>query len=552
MSDATTPSANDRTAKLGIGEKLGYGFGDLGFNLYWTTIASFLAAFYTDVFGISAAAAGTMLIITKIVDACTDPVMGAIADRTRTRFGKFRPFLIWAALPMAGAAVLTFSTPDLDETGKLIYAYATYTFMMMMYTVLSTPYSSLSGVMTARSQERTSLISIRFIFAFSGGFLVNYFTMDLVNYFGHGDDAKGWQMTMGLYGLLAACIFLVTFLTTKERISPPISQKTNPVDDIKDLIGNKPWLILFALSMIIMLTITMRGGSAYYYFTYFLERPDLLGVYLGLQMIAYAVGAACAPLMTKFLDKTKLLMLLMAIVGTLSILFTFVPKPEHNGVRTVEGGEAVTLNAAELVAVPNADNIQYQWQRHEKSWWVFTERVAIENKTNASGIFASPDDLVVSVKMTYEDVSGNTIVKDSGDLPIEIAIMFLMCILISLALGPKSPLTWSMYADSADYNEWKTGRRATAMTFSAATFAQKLGGALGSAGMLWVLAAFGYAAKVAQSDASQFGIVILQTAVPGFFAIIAVFATRYYTLTGEQLETIQSDLKERQAKNESM
>lgn len=297
---------NDRTAKLGLGEKLGYGFGDVGFNLYWTTIASFLAAFYTDVFGISAVAAGTMMFTTKIIDACTDPIVGALADRTNTRFGKFRPYLLWAGLPMAGAAILTFSTPDLDETGKIIWAYCTYTFMMMMYTVLSTPYSALSGVMTARSQERTSLISIRFIFAFSAGFLVNYFTLDLVQYFGNGDDAKGWQLTMALYGLTAAVIFIITFLSAKERISPPASQKTKPVDDIKDLIANRPWLILFVLSMIIMMTITMRAGSAYYYFNYFLERPDILGLYLGLQMIAYAVGAACAPLMTKFLDKTKL------------------------------------------------------------------------------------------------------------------------------------------------------------------------------------------------------------------------------------------------------
>ena len=164
---------SDRLAVLSWREKLGFGVGDLGFNLYWTTIASFLAAFYTDVFGISAAAAGTMLFVTKIVDACTDPLMGAVADRTRTRWGKFRPYLLFAGLPMAGAAVLTFTTPDLDETGKLVWAYATYTAMMVLYTVLSTPYSALSGVMTARSQERTTLISVRFLFAFTGGALVN-------------------------------------------------------------------------------------------------------------------------------------------------------------------------------------------------------------------------------------------------------------------------------------------------------------------------------------------------------------------------------------------
>ena len=452
MQPADSPAGDGgRLAVLRWREKLGFGLGDLGFNLYWTTIASFLAAFYTDVFGISAAAAGTMLFVTKIVDACTDPLMGAVADRTRSRWGKFRPYLLFAGLPMAAAAVLTFTTPDLGEGGKLVWAYATYTLMMMLYTVLSTPYSALSGVMTARSQERTTLISVRFLFAFTGGALVNKYTLPLVEFLGAGNDEKGWQLTMLLYGALAAVIFFVTFISTKERITPPPEQKTNPLEDIRDLLHNRPWLILFALAMIIMMTITMRADSAYYYFYYYVERPELLPDYLLWQMIAYAAGAVMAPVMTRFLDKAKLLMLLMAIVGALSILFYFVPK--------------------------------------DMIWAMFT-----------------------------------------------------LNILISLALGPKSPLTWSMYADTADYNEWKHGRRATAMTFSAATFAQKLGGSLGSAGMLWVLAAIGYAANQAQSGASQTGIALLQTAIPGAFALVAVFVTGFYNLTGKQLETIQRDL----------
>lgn len=547
---ANNNNAEHRTAKLPLREKLGYGLGDFGFNLYWTTIASFLAAFYTDVFGISAAAAGTMMLTTKIIDACTDPVMGAVADRTRTRFGKFRPYLLFAGLPMAGAAVLTFSTPDLTGSAKLVYAYVTYTFMMMMYTVLSTPYSSLSGVMTANSQERTSLISIRFIFAFSCGFVVNFFTMDLVNSLGGGDDARGWQLTMALYGIAAAIIFAVTFATTKERIAPPPQQKTNPFEDIRDLLGNRPWIILFALSMIIMMTITMRAGSAYYYFTYFLERPDLLGAFLGVQMIAYAVGAAGAPLMTRMLDKTRLLMVLMAVVGTLSMLFTLVPKPDFNGVRSLSAGQAYTLEARDLLVLPEQTSFEYQWQEHQKSWWIFTRQVPIKGETAATVSLTPADDMVVSVAVSFRQAD-QLVQHDSGDLPGEIVVMFILCALISLALGPKSPLTWSMYADSADYNEWKTGRRATAMTFSAATFAQKLGGAMGSAGMLWVLAAFGYAAKTAQSDASQFGIVLLQTAVPGVFALIAVVVTRFYTLTGEQLDTIQQDLKAREQASSS-
>jgi len=547
---SSSTRADERTAKLGLGEKLGYGVGDFGFNLYWTTIASFLAAFYTDVFGISAAAAATMLLVTKFIDACTDPIMGAVADRTQTRFGKFRPYLVWAGIPMAGAAILTFSTPDLGEGAKLVYAYVTYTLMMMMYTVLSTPYSSLSGVMTARSQDRTSLISIRFIFAFSGGFVVNFFTMDLVNAFGQGDDAKGWQMTMLLYGVAAAIIFTITFFTTRERIAPPQTQKTNPVADIKDLIKNRPWLILIALSMIIMMTITLRAGSAYYYFTYYLERPDLLGAFLGVQMAAYAVGAAGAPLMTRFLDKTKLLMLLMAIVGSLSIMFAFLPKPEYNGAQTVSAGETAVLSADKFLDVPAGKAVSYQWAYQEKSWWIFTKDVPVEDAVGAEFSLSPDIDKVVTLAVSYLDDNGEMVSENSGDLPVEILLAFVFCILISLALGPKSPLTWSMYADTADFNEYRTHRRATAMTFSAATFAQKLGGTLASAGMLSVLAFFGYVAKEAQSDASQLGIVSLQTAIPGFFALLAVFITRFYTLTGAELENIQNELKQRQASSE--
>jgi GPH family glycoside/pentoside/hexuronide:cation symporter len=454
------PGPNSRTSKLGWSEKLGFGVGDLGFNLYWTTIASFLAAFYTDVFGLTPEAAGTLLFVTKIVDALTDPLMGGIADRTRSRWGKFRPYLLFAGVPMAAATVLTFTTPDLDDSGKLLWAYATYTAMMLAYTVLSTPYSALSGVMTADSQERTTLISVRFLFAFTGGALVNKMTLPLVAWFGNGDAELGWQCTMLLYGICATLLFIVTFSTTNERIAPPPGQISSPLADLRDLARNRPWIVLFLLALIIMMTITMRAGSAYYYFTYYVQRPDLLPDYLLVQMLAYAAGAVLAPVMVRYIDKARLLMLLMALVGVLSIAFYFVPR--------------------------------------DMIW-----------------------------------------------------LMFVFNILISLCLGPKSPLTWSMYADTADYNEWSTGRRATAMTYSAATFAQKLGGSLGSAGMLWMLAYLGYKANEAQLGASMQGINLLQTALPGAFALIAVLVTSFYSLGGTQLEKIQRDLSARASDRET-
>lgn len=441
-------------ATISLKEKIGYGLGDMGFNFYWANISAFLLIYYTDVFGISAAAAGTMMLVTKIIDAFTDPLMGAIADRTRSRFGKFRPYLLWLALPLAGAGVLTYSTPDLGESGKLIWAYGTYTLLMLVYTAINIPYSALSGVITSDSQQRTTLVSFRFIGGFSGGIVVTYLTPKLVPLLGQGDDVLGWQLTMLIFGIAAALMFLTTFLTTRERIAP-LQQQSNAVwQDLADLKNNKPWLVLFALALIIMITITMRASSGTYYFKYFVQRPDLVGEFLSSYMFALALGAASTPLMTRFIDKKRLMMLLMTVAGALSISLYFVP----------------------------ADAV----------WLIFALNIAI-----------------------------------------------------GFVLGPKSPLAFSMYADTADYNEWRTGRRATAMTFSAATFSQKLGGALASAMIGWLLAAIGYVANEQQTTGSQTGIVLLISVIPGVIALIAAAVMRFYTLDNQQLEKIQSDLRQR-------
>ena len=442
--------------RLSFREKAGYGIGDLGFNLYWANISAFLLIFYTDVMGLAAAAVGTMILVTKIIDAATDPLMGVIADRTRTRFGRFRPYLLWGALPMAFAGVLTWTVPDLGEGGRLLWAYVTFSLMMLAYTVLSTPYSALSGVITADSQQRTTLISFRFIAAFAGTTLVNAFTLDLVQWFGGGDEALGWQLTLALYGAVAAVLFATVFATTRERIAPPPQQDSDVRQDLRDLLNNRPWLVLFALALVIMITIVMRSGATVYYLKYYVVRPDLTGAFLGAYSVALAVGAAMTPLMTRLFDKKRLMVGLMTIVGVLSCAMFFVPR--------------------------------------DMIW-----------------------------------------------------LMFVVNTLIGLALGPKSPLAFSMYADCADYTELKTGRRATALTFSAATFSQKLGGALASAVIAWVLAGMGYVANQAQSDASQMGIVLLLTVIPGVVAFVAAMVMRAYPLDDAALAGMQDTLAQRRA-----
>jgi glycoside/pentoside/hexuronide:cation symporter, GPH family len=442
------------TSGLAWREKISYGVADMGFNFYWANIATFLMIFYTDVFGISAAAAGSMLFTIKLVNAFTDPMVGALADRTRTRFGKFRPYLIWMALPLAAAGVLTYTTPDVDQGGKLLWAYGTYLFMMVCYTGINIPYNALSGVMSSDPQERTTINGLRFIFAFGGSMLVTAATPFLVKWLGHGHERLGWQLTMAFWGVAASGLFTVTFFNTRERIAPPPTQQSNVRQDVRDLAHNGPWMVLFFLALIIMMTITLRTATSAYYFKYYVGRKDLLAAFVPAYMAAAAVGASLTPLLTRYIDKPRLLMLLMSATGVLSIAFFFIPKDQ-------------------------------------------------------------------------------------------IAWMFALQIVIGLVLGPKSPLAFAMYADTADYNEWRTGRRATAMTFAAATFSQKLGTALAAVVMGWVFTALGYVANATQTPASQTGIVLLISFIPAVFAFLAVAVMFFYKLDNQTLARIQVELAAR-------
>ncbi|MQA18035.1 MFS transporter [Rugamonas rivuli] len=435
-------------------EKIGYGVADMGFNFYWTNIATFLLIFYTDVFGISAAAAASMVFTIKIVNAFTDPLIGAAADRTVTRHGKFRPYLIWLPVPLACAALLTYTTPDLPDGGKLAWAYGTYLLMMICYTCINIPYNALSGVLSADPQERATVNSLRFIFAFAGGTLVTAATPALVRWLGGGNEQLGWQLTMLAWGVLASALFVLTFLNTRERIAPPAAQKTKVWQDLRDLSQNRPWTVLFFLALIIMITITLRTTSAAYYFKYVVGRPELMQGFVPAYMISAAAGAALTPFLTRFIDKKRLMMLLMSATSLLSLAFFFV------------GREQVEL-------------------------------------------------------------------------------MFALQIATGLVLGPKSPLAFSMYADTADYNEWRTGRRATAMTFAAATFSQKLGTAVAVAVIGWLFTRLGYVANVAQSSGSQAGIVWLMSLIPAAFALLAVAAMFFYNLDNARLVQIQADLAAR-------
>jgi glycoside/pentoside/hexuronide:cation symporter, GPH family len=435
-------------------EIVGYGLGDMGFNFYWTNISTFLLIFYTDTFGITAAAAATMLFVVKSFNAFTDPMIGALADRTQTRWGKFRPYLLFMPLPLAVIGVLTYSTPDLGPTAKLAWAYVTYLLLMTLYTSVNLPYSALSGVLSGDARERNAINASRFVAGFAGGTIVTAASPRLVGWLGGNDHALGWTLTMVFWGLAAAVIFAITFATTTERVQPAQAQPSSVRQDLADLRSNRPWTLLFFLALIIMGSITLRMTSAAYYFKYVVNRPDLLVTFMPAYLLAAAAGTALTPLLTRFIDKRKLMIGLMLVSTVLSAAFLFVSSEQ-------------------------------------------------------------------------------------------IALMFALQIALGLALGPKSPLSFSMLADSADYNEWRNGRRATGMTFAASSFAQKLGTAVAVGVIGALFTSLGYVPNAAQSADSQAGIVWLMSVIPAAFTLLAAVIMVFYTLDNPTMACIQADLAAR-------
>ena len=301
--------------RISIKEKIAYSFGDAASNFYWKTFEFFLMIFYTDVFGISAAAVGTMLLVTRVADAVADPTMGAIADRTKTRWGHFRPYVLWFAVPLAVAGVLTFTTPNLSGGAKLVYAYITYALLMFLYTAVNIPYTALMGVMTPNSQERTSISSIRFIGAFTAGVFVQYFTLRFVKFFGHGNETRGWQLTMVLYGVLALILLFLCFANTRERVAPPPQQHSDIRRDLGDLFGSRPWLVLVAVLLMVLASFAIKGSASTYYFKYFLKREDLVGAFLVSNGLAFLVAVSLTSYLAKWFGKKTLFMMAIGLGG---------------------------------------------------------------------------------------------------------------------------------------------------------------------------------------------------------------------------------------------
>ena len=326
-------------------EKIGYGLGDMASSMFWKLFGAYLMIFYTDVFGLPAAAVGTMFLITRVWDSLFDPVVGIIADRTHSRWGKFRPFLLWLAIPFAAIGVLTFTTPEIGSTGKLIYAYTTYSLMMMVYSAINVPYASLLGVMSPHPKDRNTLSTYRMVFAYIGSFIALLLFMPLVNLFRGisgelADERRGWTLAVAVIAILCALLFFGCFAWTRERVEP-IREKANDLrQDLKDLKHNKPWWILLGAGIAALIFNSIRDGATVYYFKYFIVEEGyaditLLGIPFVLSGLYLAVGQAAniigvilaAPLSNRF-GKKDTYMGAMILATLLSIIFFWLDKTD--------------------------------------------------------------------------------------------------------------------------------------------------------------------------------------------------------------------------------
>lgn len=454
----------NESQKLSVVEKVGYSLGDCAANFIFQTVMMFLTLFYTDVLVIAPATIAWIFLVTRIWDAVNDPMMGAVADRTNTRWGRFRPWVLVSAIPFGVIGVLMFTAPNFSNTGKVIYALVTYNCMMMIYTVNNVPYCALTGVLTGDSVERTSLTQYRFIFAMLASFVVQSFAMDLVKYFGKGSDAKGFQLTMAVFCSLAVLFFFITFFTTKERVQPNPKQKTSLKLDILDLLRNPAWLAIVFLTIFVFIFLSIRGAMIPYYFKYYIDREAMLRHFKGYEealryfnMLGMGITLLCIllakPLAIRFGRRNTFLVCLF-----LSAVF--------------------------------------------QSAFIFLPRDAI--------------------------------------FP-----MYVFYALHSACYAPTIPMLWAMIADVADYGEWKTGRRATGITFSATTFGLKMGLTLGGAITAWLLSYYGYIANQAQTEFALKGIRWMMSIIPSIPFFIGVAILFFYKITKNTEIQMTQELIER-------
>jgi len=494
MSDPTN-------VKLSFREKAGYSFGDASANFVFQMFIFFPTAFYVDSIGISAAAMGAMLLWVRLSDAITDPIMGVIADRTTHRWGKFRPWLLWSAIPFALMFWAAFSVPSgFSDSSKLWYVIITYTVLMMAYTVNNVPYASLNGVMTSNSSERTALSSYRFVAAMTATFIVQGFTLPLVTKFGNGSvtDPKGWSVTVGIYALISVGCFVVTFFSVKERVQPPAGQKADIKKDFKDVLSNRPWMAMFGM-LFVFITLALRGNANYVFVTRYLSSDALLKFVEGLGLTATAADLLNPSFGLRALD-----------------LFGMVVKP--GGSPSVVGFSVLSMigTFVTIVGVLSAKPLADRFGKKV----VFTVGLALAALFQSLHYFIAPENVNLMVTLT---------------------------ILTSLSYGPTIPLLWAMMADTADYSEWKNHRRSTGFVFSGVVFALKAGLGFGGAIAGGLLSMYGYTAETANDPAVLDGVRTMVSLHSGGCFFIGVIFMLIYPITKDVAIKMSDELAARRA-----
>ena len=451
-------------------EKIAYGFGDMSSSMFWKIFSYYLPFFYSNIFGLSLIDAGVLVLVTRIWDAVSDPMMGVIADRTNTRWGKYRPYLLWVAPFFSIAGILLFTTPDLDYAGKLIWAYVTYILMMTVYTGINVPYGAMLGVMTDDTNEKTVFSSFRMFFAYGGSFISLFLWEPLTNMMGGYNTPEGWFWAMVVIASACFVMFIICFSMTREHLKTISTVSVG--SDFKALLSNKPWWLLIGAALCFNLFNTVRGATVAYYFQDIIGADVSLvffglmfafyaGLFLGVGEVSNMVGvASCVPISNKLGKKTTFIMVNASLV-VLSIAFYFIP------------------------CTPTG-------------YWT----------------------------------------------------MLVFQVLISILTGIMSPLVWSMYADVSDYAELEFHTASTGLIFSSSSMAQKFGGAIGGAAVLWLLDSFGYitdaqqlAAGVVQPDEALSCLRWLMSFVPALVAFVSMCIVWFYPLTTERINQINVELK---------
>ena len=465
---------------LSVKEKIGYSLGDLAANLVFQTLITYLAYFYTDIYGLSIEDSSYIILTVGLVSAFTfNPIIGAIADRTNSKWGKFRPWILWTSIPLGIVALLAFSTPDFSYKGKFIYAIVTYSALLFLYAANNLPYAALSGVITGDMKERNSMSSYRFVAVMIAQFFVQVFMYPIILKAGVGDKALGIETVMTYLAVIGTVMLLITFFTTRERIIPKPEQNSSLKQDVYDLFANIPWVIMLTVTTLLFITLSMKGGAYVYYFENYVNE-DALAFFI--EPIIY----------------------ILSIIG----LNFFGEDPISAGFGLFNAGGIIFM----IIGISFSKGLADKYGKRD----VFISALFISTIFIAIFYFFDPTNL---------------------------KLIFLSQILHGFFYGITIPLLWAMIADVADYSEWKNNRRATAIIFSAMMVGLKGGLSIGGALVASILGYYGYEAGVDQLVNTLFGIKMLISTFPSIPFLICVIILFFYEIDKDMENKIEMDLK---------